>query len=69
MSEDVERLVGGGERDPMVVNREAGNENGEIKIDPGKRGQTEGDGEEIQSVHAKLSARSKTAATKMTKPE
>ncbi len=38
----------------MVMNGEARNEDGEIKIDAGERSQAEGDGEKIQSVHGEI---------------
>src|ERR1700736_2971621 len=49
--EHFERLVGGGERDPVEMNWETGGENREVKIDPGESSQTEGHGEEIEFSH------------------
>ena len=35
----------------MLMNREAGNENRQIKIDPGEAGEAEGDAEQFELVH------------------
>jgi hypothetical protein len=41
MAEDFERLIARGERDPVEMNREAGDEDGEIKIDASEAGEPE----------------------------
>ena len=53
MTEHFEGLVARRERDPMQMNREAGDEDGEIKIDPREAGETESDGDGIKSIHAR----------------
>ncbi len=38
-------------RDPVKVNCEAGDENRQVKIDPGEGGKTESDRKKIKSFH------------------
>src|SRR4051812_8925061 len=58
LPEDFERLVFGRERDPMEMDGETGDENGEVKIDPGEAGEAERDGDRVESIHgAKYQAR------------
>src|SRR5207249_1040375 len=57
MREDVEPLVLREQHDPMLVNREAGEKNGEVKIDAREAGESERDGEKLQRFHfEKISA-------------
>ncbi len=51
VTEDLERLVLRRKRDPVKVNCEAGDENCQVKINPGERGKTERDREKIESFH------------------
>src|SRR2546421_11948977 len=53
MPENFERLVIGRERDPMEMNGEARNENGEVKIDTREAGEPERDAQEVESVHGR----------------
>ncbi len=55
MPEHLERLVGRRENDPMEMNREAGDENGEIKIDAGEAGEAQRDAQEVESFHGEIS--------------
>ena len=56
LAEHFERLVARRKRDPMQMDREAGGENGEVKIDAGKAGEAERDGDRVKSIHGELSA-------------
>ncbi len=47
VTEDFERLIVRGKFNPMLVNGEAGNENGQVEIYPGQAGQSQRDAEEI----------------------
>jgi hypothetical protein len=47
ITEDLERLVLQRKRDPVKVNCEAGDENCQVKINPGERGKTESDRKQI----------------------
>ena len=47
MAKDRERLVLGREDNPVLMNREAGRKNGQVKIDPRETGQAEGNPEEL----------------------
>ena len=38
----------------MLVDRQAGDENGQVKIDPGERGEAEGDAKEVELFHAEI---------------
>ena len=51
MAEHFERLILRRERDPMLVNRQTGDENGEVKIDPGEAGETERNPEKVELFH------------------
>ena len=51
VTEDLERLVLRRKRDPMKVNCEAGDENSQVKINPGERGKTESDRKKIEFLH------------------
>src|SRR5213592_4851813 len=51
VTEDVEGLVLRRQRDPMKVNGQPGNEDRQVKIDPRKRGKTEGDSKQIKPLH------------------
>ena len=55
LAENFERLVARRERDPMEMDREASNENGEIKIDAGEAGEAERDGDGVESIHGGIS--------------
>jgi hypothetical protein len=58
VSEDLERLVLRRKRDPVKVNCEAGDENCQVKINPGERGKTESDCKQIKSFHEETIQRS-----------
>ena len=51
MAEDFERLILRRERDPMLIHRQAGDEDGQIKIDPGEGGQAECNPEKVELFH------------------
>src|SRR6476620_12466226 len=55
LAEDLERLVAGRKRDPMEMDRETGDENGEVKIDAGKTGEAESDSDRIEAIHGGIS--------------
>ena len=55
MAEDFERMIVRREDNPVQVYREAGDENGEVKIDPGETGQAKRDAQKIESFHAEIS--------------
>ena len=55
VAEDLERLVGRRERDPMLVNRESGHENREIKIDSSQASKPERDAQQVESIHGAIS--------------
>ena len=42
------------ESDPVKMDCEASGENGEVKINAGKRGEAKGDGEQIDSFHRRI---------------
>ena len=52
IAEDAERLVGRAEHDPMLVDRQAGHKNREIKIETSEAGKAERDTKELQLIHA-----------------
>ena len=54
IAQDGERLVGRTEDDPMLVDRQAGHKNRQIKIETSEAGQAERDTEELQLIHAEL---------------
>ena len=51
LAEDLERLVAGRKCDPMKMDRETGDEHGQVKIDAGETGQAESDGDRIEAIH------------------
>ena len=51
IAEDFERLVLWRQRDPVKMNGEPGDKNGQVKIDAGERSETERDGEQIELFH------------------
>src|SRR5258708_31088188 len=55
LAEDFERLVLRRERDPMEMNREAGDENSEVKIDAREAGEPERHAQEVESIHGAIS--------------
>jgi hypothetical protein len=55
VAEGFERMVVRRELDPVQVYGQAGNEDGEVKIDPGETGETERHAQEVESVHAEIS--------------
>src|SRR4051794_31035127 len=54
IAEDLERLVSRRKDDPMLINGETDDEDGQVKIDAGETGQAERDAEEIESLHGKI---------------
>jgi hypothetical protein len=54
IAENGERLVGWGEHNPVLINGEAGDENGQIKIDPGQTGKAKGNAEQLQLIHVEI---------------
>jgi hypothetical protein len=53
VAEDLKGLVLRRQRDPVKMNGESGNENSQIEIDTGKRGETERDSKQVQLLHEK----------------
>ena len=51
MGEEVERLILRSERDPVLLDGEAGGKHGEVEIQAGERGQTEGDAQKLKLFH------------------
>jgi hypothetical protein len=54
MTENFERLIAGGKDDPMLVDRETGDENGEIKINACETSETERDAEKMEFFHEEI---------------
>ena len=61
VAQDFERLIGRRKRDPVEMDGQSSDENGEIEVDAGQARQTERDRKEIEFLHAKLSAHAKVA--------
>ncbi len=55
MAEDFEGMVVRRENDPVLIDGEAGDEDGQVKIDPGQTGQAERDAQKVESFHAEIS--------------
>ena len=51
VAEDFQRLILWRQSDPVKMDGESGNENGQVKIDAGERGQTESDSKKIKLLH------------------
>jgi hypothetical protein len=51
MTENFERLIGGRKDDPMLVDRETSDENGEIKINACETSETKRDTEKMEFLH------------------
>src|SRR4029077_18356778 len=60
VTEDLKRLVLRRQGNPVKMDSQAGGENRQVKIDPRKCGETERDGEQIQSLHGKNIGRNKS---------
>ena len=60
ITKDLKRLVLRRQGDPVKMNSQAGGENCQVKVDPRKRGETERDGKQIQSLHEKNIGRNKS---------
>ena len=54
IAERLERLVSGRERDPMLIDREPGDKDGEVKIHTCEAGETERDAENVKPFHGKI---------------
>jgi hypothetical protein len=59
VTEHLKRLVLRRQGDPVKMDSQAGCENCQVKVDPCKRGETERDGKQIQSLHGKNIGRNK----------
>ena len=46
-------MIGGREDNPVLMNRETGGENRQVKVNPGEAGETERDPEQLELVHEK----------------
>ena len=55
VAEDFERLEIRGEDDPVLMDGEAGDENGQVKIEAGETGEAERDAQQAKSFHARIS--------------
>ncbi len=51
VAQDFERLIGRRERDPVEMDGQSGDENGEIEVDAGEASQAERDRKEIEPFH------------------
>ena len=51
MAQDFERLIGRRERDPVEMDGQSSDENGEIEVDAGQASQAERDCKEIEPFH------------------
>src|SRR5436190_1989375 len=51
VTEDLKRLVLRRQGDPVKMDSQAGGENGQVKVDPRKRGETQRDGKQIEFFH------------------
>ena len=51
VAQDFERLIGRRERDPVEMDGQSGDENGEIEVDPGQASQAERDGKKVEPFH------------------
>ena len=51
IAEHFERLILRRERDPVLVDRQPGDENRQVKVDPGERRETESNPEEVELFH------------------
>jgi hypothetical protein len=60
ITKDLKRLVLRRQGDPVKMNSQTGGENCQVKVDPRKRGETERDGKQIQSLHQKNIGRNKS---------
>src|SRR5215217_790313 len=76
ISEDFERLIVRRQANPVKVDGQSSDENRQVKIDAGKRGETETDCEEIEAFHDKnivtadvLSCPSSTRNSDIREPE
>ena len=54
MAQNGERLVGRTQDDPMLMDREAGNENRQVKINAGEAGEAKRDAEELEVIHGEI---------------
>ena len=53
VAEHLERMIGGREDNPVLMNRETGGENRQVKVNARKAGETERDPEQLELVHEK----------------
>src|SRR4029077_21185009 len=60
VTEDLKRLILRRQGDPVKMNSQSGGENGQVKVNPRKRGETERDRKQIQSLHKKNIGRNKS---------
>ena len=51
LAENLERLITGRQRDPMKMDREAGDEDSQVKIDAGEAGQAESYRDRVKTIH------------------
>ena len=54
VTQDFERLIGRRERDPVEMDGQSGDENGEIEVDAGQASQAERDCKEIEPFHGRI---------------
>ena len=55
LAKDFERLEAGGENDPMLVDGQAGDEDGEVKIDARETSEPQRHAQQVESIHAEIS--------------
>ena len=55
LAKDFERLVIRRENDPVLIDRETGDKDGEVKVNSGETGQTERNAQKVESFHAEIS--------------
>ncbi len=54
IAEHFERLISGREDDPVLIDRESGNEDREIKVNAGEAGEAKRDSEQIELFHGEI---------------
>ena len=69
VAEDLERLIGRRERDPVEMDGQSSDENREIKVDPGQASQTERDRKEVKLLHAENIGASESVSRASSSPD
>src|SRR6266508_7002910 len=69
VAEDLERLIGRRERDPVEMDSQSSDENREIKVDAGQASQTERDHKEVKLLHAENIGASESLSRASSSPD